>query len=132
MIAGLRTCVAAGLLLALSAHGLAAEKFRRLTGAQIQGRFAGMELSDDVHWRDFYEPGGTLKSRSMGRHRTGTWSVRNDQLCLDLGADSGGCYEVWFAGSKVEFRRDGLEGAFLEGKLGKPGADSQTTKGKRQ
>jgi hypothetical protein len=131
MVFNLRPPVAAALLSALTAHGLAAEKFRRLTGGEIHARFAGMELSDDVHWRDVYERDGTLSSQSMGRHRTGKWSVRNDQLCLDLGADSGGCYEVWLTGSKVELRREGLDGPFLEGKLGRPPSASQTTKARR-
>ena len=120
------------LLSALAAEGVAAEKFRRLSGKEIHARFAGMELSDDVHWRDVYERDGTLKSQSMGRQRAGKWSVRNDQMCLDLGVNSGGCYEVWLAGYKVEFRRDGLERAMLEGKLGKPGSGDHTAKGKRQ
>ena len=88
-----------------------------------------MELSDDVHWRDLYGRDGTLTSQSMGKQRTGKWHVENNQLCLDLGADSGGCYEVWLAGSNVEFRREGLDGSILEGKLGKPGS---TTRGTRQ
>jgi len=123
-------CIAAAVVAAaVTAHGHAAEKFRRLTGAQIQSRFAGMELSDDVHWRDLYGRDGTLTSQSMGKQRTGKWHVENNQLCLDLGADSGGCYEVWLAGSNVEFRREGLDGSILEGKLGKPGS---TTRGTRQ
>jgi hypothetical protein len=128
MARGLRCIVAAMLAVAVTAYGHAAEKFRRLTGAQIQSRFAGMELSDDVHWRDLYGRDGTLTSQSMGKQRTGKWRVENNQLCLDLGADSGGCYEVWLAGNNVEFRREGLDGSILEGKIGKPGS---TTRGTR-
>lgn len=126
-----RSIVAATLVVTFAAQGLAAEKFRRLTGAQIQARFAGMELSDGVHWRDLYAPDGTLTSQSMGRPRSGKWHVDQDQLCLDLGADSGGCYEVWLAGSKVEFRREGLDGAMLEGNLARPGSGRPTTRDPR-
>jgi hypothetical protein len=137
MVISLRSAVVAALLSALAvqgfaAPGFAAEKFRRLSGKEINARFAGMELSDDVHWRDLYERDGTLRSQSMGKGRTGKWSVRSDQLCLDLGADTGGCYDVWLAGNNVEFRREGLDGSMLEGKLGRPGSGSQTAKGKRQ
>jgi hypothetical protein len=85
MVLKLRSAVAVVLLWTLAVPGAAAEKFRRLTGKEINARFAGMELSDDVHWRDLYERDGTLKSQSMGRSRTGKWSVKSDQLCLDLG-----------------------------------------------
>jgi hypothetical protein len=95
----------------------AAEKFQKLTGAQIQAKFAGMEMSDDVHWRDRYERNGTIASQSMGRNRSGKWRVEKNELCVDLGTDRGGCYEVWLAGNKVEFRREGLDGSILEGTL---------------
>lgn len=95
----------------------AAEKFQKLTGAQIQAKFAGMEMSDDVHWRDRYERNGTIASQSMGRNRSGKWRVEKNELCVDLGTDRGGCYQVWLAGNKVEFRREGLDGSILEGTL---------------
>jgi hypothetical protein len=137
MVISLRSAVVAALLSALAvqgfaAPGFAAEKFRRLSGKEINARFAGMELSDDVHWRDVYERDGTLKSQSMGKQRAGKWSVKGDQLCIELGADTGGCYDVWLAGSNAEFRREGLDGAMLEGRLGRLGSGDQTTKGKRQ
>jgi hypothetical protein len=98
----------------------AAENFQRLTGAQIQAKFAGMEMSDDVHWRDRYERNGTIASQSMGRNRSGKWRVEKNELCVDLGTDRGGCYQVWLAGNKVEFRREGLDGSILEGTLQNP------------
>jgi hypothetical protein len=132
MALNLRSVATVVLLSALAAEGVAAEKFRRLSGKEIHARFAGMELSDDVHWRDVYERDGTLKSQSMGKQRAGKWSVKGDQLCIELGADTGGCYDVWLAGSNAEFRREGLDGAMLEGRLGRLGSGDQTTKGKRQ
>ncbi len=79
-----------------------------------------MEMSDNVHWRDAFERNGVLKSQSMGKQRTGTWWVEKNELCFDLGKESGGCYEVWIAGQKVEFRRAGLDSAILDGTLQRP------------
>jgi hypothetical protein len=98
----------------------AAESFHKLTGAQIQARFAGMEMSDGVHVRDLFERNGTLKSLSMGKQRTGTWRIDKNALCIELGKDTGGCYQVWLSGTKVEFRRDGLDGSLMEGTLQRP------------
>ena len=98
----------------------AAEKFQKLTGAQITARFAGMEMSDDVHWRDRYERNGTITSTSMGKNRSGTWRVEKNELCIDFSKDQGGCYEVWLAGKKVEFRRQGFDGSIQEGTLQNP------------
>jgi hypothetical protein len=77
-----------------------AETFQRMAGPQIQARFAGMELSDDVHWREHFDRSGTIKSVSMGKKRTGKWKVEKNELCLDYGKEDSGCYEVWFAGKK--------------------------------
>jgi hypothetical protein len=111
---------------------LRAEDFRRIAGTQIQARFSGMELTDDVHWRDSFARDGTLISQSMGKRRLGKWRVENNQLCIELGTESSGCYEVWLAGPRVEFRREGYDGSSLEGRLEKPGSSNQTAKGQRQ
>ena len=57
----------------------AAEKFQKLTGAQIRAKFAGMEMSDDVHWRDRYERNGTITSQSMGKNRFWQVARRKDE-----------------------------------------------------
>jgi hypothetical protein len=114
---------AAGLLGAvLLEAGLAAEeKFRRLSGTQIQSAFAGMELTDEVHWREVDDRKGTLTTYEMGRTRVGKWRVSAGQLCTEVG-DGGdsGCYEVWLSGRKVEFRREASDPSSLEGMLEKP------------
>jgi len=110
----------------------AAEKFRQLSGAQIRERFVGMDLGDDVHWKDTFRRDGTVSSQSMGKDRSGTWRIENNQLCIDLGKDSGGCYDVWLAGNNVEFRRNGLDGAIMEGRLRKSSSADQTAKEKYQ
>lgn len=99
--------------------GEAAEKFSRLSGPQIKARFAGMDLSDDVHWRDSFRRNGTLDSQSMGRKRTGKWQVEKNELCIEVGKEAN-CYQVWMAGRKVELRREGLETPILEGTLQSP------------
>jgi hypothetical protein len=94
-------------ILASSAPG--EEKFQKLSGAQIRAKIAGMELTDEVHWREFYERNGTVTSSSMGRKRTGKWRVEKDQLCIEFDKDPPEkCYEVWMSGKKVELRREGL------------------------
>jgi hypothetical protein len=124
---------AAGSVLANTALTVAAaEKFRHLTGAQIRDHFVGMELGDDVHWQDTFRRDGTLLSLSMGKERSGKWRVENNQLCIDLGKDSGGCYDVWLAGSNVEYRRNGLDGSIMEGRLRKASTANQTAKGKHK
>ena len=85
----------------------AAEKFQKLSGSQIRAKLGGMEITDEAHWADVFAANGTLTSYSMGRKSTGKWSVQKDELCIDRGADDGGCYQVWLSGRKVELRRDG-------------------------
>jgi hypothetical protein len=84
------------------------EKFQKLTGAQIRAKFAGMELTDEVHWRDLYERNGTVLSSSMGRKRTGKWRVEKDELCIEFENELENCYQVRLSGKKVELRGEGL------------------------
>ena|SRR5262245_6216040 len=93
--------------IAVPSRAQPAEKFQRLTGAQIQARLAGMEITDEVHWADVFAADGTLTSYSMGRKSNGKWRVQKDELCIDRGKDDGGCYQVWLAGKQVELRREG-------------------------
>ena len=83
----------------------AEQKFQKLTGAQIQAKFPGMELTDEAHWGEVFERNGTLTITSMGHKSTGKWRIQKDQLCLDTGNEpGGGCYEVWLSGKNVELR----------------------------
>jgi hypothetical protein len=94
-------------VVAVAAQAESAEKFQRLTGAQIQARLAGMEITDETHWADLFATNGTLTSYSMGHKSSGKWRVQRDELCIDRGKDDGGCYQVWLSGKKVELRREG-------------------------
>jgi len=87
----------------------AEEKLQKLTGAQIRAKIAGMELTDEVHWREFYDRSGRVASSSMGRKRTGKWRVEKDQLCVEYDKDPPAkCYDVWMSGKKFELRGEGL------------------------
>jgi len=110
---------------AFASSGAAEEKLQKVAGAQIRAKIAGMELTDEVHWRDFYERNGTVTSSSMGRKRTGKWRVEKDQLCVEFDEEPPAkCYQVWMSGKKVELRREGI--LPLQGVLEQP-----TTRGGR-
>ena len=92
-------------VLAFQPPAAAEQKFQKLTGAQIQAKFPGMELTDEAHWGEIFERNGTLAITSMGHKSAGKWRIQKDQLCLDTGTEpGGGCYEVWLAGRNVELR----------------------------
>jgi len=87
----------------------AEEKFQKLNAGQIRAKLAGMELTDNVHWRDLYQRNGTVVRTSMGRKRTGKWRVEEDQLCIEFEKEPvPKCYDVWLSGKQVELRREGL------------------------
>ncbi len=106
---------------ASAVSGHAADKFQKLSGAQIRAKLTGMEMTDNVHFADVFGAGGGLRTYAMGQKKDGKWRVERDELCVDRGKDDGGCYQVWIAGKNVEFRREGL-GATFEGILQRPAA----------
>ena len=90
---------------ALEAWAERTGKFQRLNGAQMHAKLAGMEFTDEVHWRDVFGPNGILTGYSMGQKVSGKWSVQKDLLCLDRGKDVGRtCYEVWISGTNMELK----------------------------
>jgi hypothetical protein len=92
---------------------------KKLSGAQIRAAFAGMELTDDVHWRDVYERDGSLRSYSDGKGRVGKWTVKKDELCTYFKEPDDGCYEVSLSGDRIEMKPSGL-GLSIEGILQAP------------
>jgi hypothetical protein len=105
---------------AFSTSAQSEQKFQKLTGAQIQAKFPGMELTDEAHWGEVFERNGTLTITSMGHKSVGKWRIQKDQLCLETGSEpGGGCYEVWLAGRNVELR-DQASTTPLEAVLQKP------------
>jgi hypothetical protein len=112
-------------LFAVAALGLvlptvdATETARQLSGAQIRARFAGMQLTDEVHYRFVYERDGKLRSYAMGTKKIGKWTVEKDELCLYLGEADDGCYQVSIAGGQIEMKPSGL-GGIIDGVLQPP------------
>ena len=74
-------------VIALESNPAAQEKFQKLSGAQIQARFPGMELTDEAHWGEVFERNGTLTITSMGHKSVGKWRIQKDQLCLETGGE---------------------------------------------
>jgi hypothetical protein len=104
--------IAGPALLAVAILGPSADaegKFQKLTARQIRANLAGMELTDNVHWRDLYQRNGTVTSTSMGRKRTAKWRIEKDQLCIEFENEPvPKCYDVWLSDKQVELRREGL------------------------
>jgi hypothetical protein len=98
---------------------VAAENLRKLSGSQIRERFAGKQLTDEVHFRDVYDRDGTLRSYSMGTKRVGKWAVEKDELCQYFREPDDGCYEVSLSGDRIEMKPSGL-GLSIEGILQSP------------
>ena len=94
----------------ISTGAITAEKTKRLSSAQIRAKLAGMQLTDEVHYRFVYERDGTLRSYSMGVKKIGKWVVEKDELCLDLGETDDGCYQVTLSGERIEMTPTGLGG----------------------
>jgi hypothetical protein len=107
-------------VLAFQPPAAAEQKFQKLTGAQIQAKFPGMELTDEAHWGEIFERNGTLAITSMGHKSAGKWRIQKDQLCLDTGDEpGGGCYEVCLSGRTVVLRNQ-TSSTPLEAVLQKP------------
>lgn len=113
------TTVAAATLALIAAGVVAAENSLKLSGSQIRARFAGMQLTDEVHWRDVYERDGSLRSYTLGKKTVGRWVVEKDELCLYFKEPDDGCYEVWLSGDRIEMKPSGL-GLSIEGILQTP------------
>ena len=83
--------------------------YRRLAGREIAPRFAGMELTDEVHWGLIFGRNGNLTSVENGNvsENTGTWQVIKDRLCLIHTPVQPRCYEVWVLERSIHLVRDG-------------------------
>ncbi|MGL3212830.1 hypothetical protein [Bradyrhizobium sp. BR 1433] len=85
-----------------------AQNLRKVTGAQINAKFVGMQLTDEVHYRFVFEGDGTLRSVSAGAKRRGKWTIEKDQLCFYLGESDDGCYDVAQSGRTFTLTPAGL------------------------
>jgi hypothetical protein len=95
---------------------VAAENSRKLSGSQIREKFAGIQLTDEVHWGDVYDRGGTLRSYTLGEKKVDKWAVGKDELCLHFKDPDDGCYEVWLSSGRIKMQPSGL-GLSIEGIL---------------
>jgi hypothetical protein len=103
----------------LEIGAVAAEGFQKLSGSQIRKKLSGMQLTDEVHWRDVYDRDGTLRNYSDGTERVGKWAVEKDELCVYFKESDDGCYEVSLSGDRIEMKPSGL-GLSIEGILQAP------------
>ncbi len=98
---------------------VAAESVQKLSGSQIRAKIAGMQLTDEVHWRDVYDRDGSLRSYADGKKRVGKWVIEKDELCVYFKEPEDGCYEVTLSGNRIEMKPTGL-GLSIEGILQAP------------
>lgn len=113
-----QTTLAVACAMLLLSPVFAAEKFMRLSAADIRVKIIGKVVTDDAHWWDHFETDGTLKSIDLGKLTPGTWKIDGDELCLIHDAPtriSTNCYEIWQMNDQVRYRRDGI--TIMEGFL---------------
>jgi hypothetical protein len=116
-----RKLCATALMFAFVRPAHAAERFTKLSGAQIAARLGGMQFTEEVRRRDIYQKDGTLRRYEMGRARLGTWHIRGNEMCVDFGNDDDtNCFEIWLQGNKVVMQRDTEDNYPSEGTLEKP------------
>src|SRR5882757_3741055 len=113
------TIITAATVASISVGAATAENSQKLFGSQIRARFAGMQLTDEVHFRDVYDRDGTLRSYSMGRKTVGKWAIEKDALCQYFKEPDDGCYEVSLSGDRIEMKASGL-GLTIDGILQAP------------
>src|SRR5450759_2986733 len=81
MIRKMRLLVAVALTIVVTMPAIAEENFGLLKAKQIRARVVGKDISDGVHWSEYYRKDGALISMDMGTQRTGIWKIQGDKLC---------------------------------------------------
>src|SRR5215468_4264997 len=101
-------------VLAWSAAGLAQEGFKRLGEREIRERIIGKDIVDSYHWITFLRLDGVLHIvDEAGRSQSGTWKIRNNQLCMsNPSGKSLDCNEVWMSGDNIRLRANKNEETF--------------------
>lgn len=85
---------------------------RRLNGREIRANFAGRDLTDGVHWSEYYRADGALLVDDMGRRETGRWEVRGNTLCRARKGADPMCAQVWISGDQIRFGQNDVPGPF--------------------
>jgi hypothetical protein len=106
-IGGLTLFVAAALIASVAW----ADQFRHLTASEIRAQVVGKRITDDGHWSQIFERSGRLVVNDLGHPSTGSWSVKNDKLCILRPAVLDACYEIWLSGNEVQLRVPGSNDA---------------------
>lgn len=78
MVRTMRLLVAAALTTLVTLPADAKENFEMLKAKQIRATVVGKDISDDVHWSEYYRKDGVI-SVDMGTTRTGTWKIQGRQ-----------------------------------------------------
>jgi hypothetical protein len=105
MVWKIRLLVAVALTIGISAPVGAEENFKLLKAKQIRATIVGKDISDDVHWSEYYRKDGAFISTDMGTKQTGTWKIQGDKLCKSKEKTKPLiCYEVWMSGDNISLR----------------------------
>src|ERR1700730_12325315 len=105
MVRKMRLLIAVALTIMTSVATDAEENFEVLKSKQIRARVVGKDISDGVHWWEYYRKDGTLISVDMGTQRTGIWKIQGDKLCKSNEKTKPLiCYEVWMSGDNISLR----------------------------
>jgi hypothetical protein len=105
MIWKIRLLVAVALTIGISAPVGAEENFKLLKAKQIRATIVGKDISDDVHWSEYYRKDGAFISTDMGTKQIGTWKIQGDKLCKSKEKTKPLiCYEVWMSGDNISLR----------------------------
>jgi hypothetical protein len=101
----IRLTVAVTLTIVVAVPANAHEKFEMLKSKQIRARVVGKDISDDVHWSEYYRKDRALISTDMGTKQTGTWKIQGDKLCKSKEKTKPlTCYELWMSGNNISLR----------------------------
>jgi hypothetical protein len=81
---------------------------QKLSSVEIKRLITGKTVTDEVHYTDKFKVGGVYEGVFMNKHLTGSWKVKDGQLCITRGSDPETCDEFWRMGNKLQRRRSGL------------------------
>jgi hypothetical protein len=88
-----------------------AEKFRHLSAAEIRALMIGKRITDDGHWSQTLERSGRLLVNDLGRPSFGSWSIKDNWLCIPRPEVIDACYDVWLSGDQIQLHVPGKEDA---------------------
>jgi hypothetical protein len=66
---------------------------QKLSSAEIRRLITGKTVTDEVHYTEKFKAGGVYEGVFMNKRLTGSWKVRDGQLCVARGSDPETCDE---------------------------------------